>query len=335
MTKFGLLRRMKKMQREWPTFWRTTLGSAMYASSLAFFVLPAKFPDSGVAGVAVLLKYVWDIPPAPVIFALNIAMFIYGWKVLSKRFLLWTLWSVTVFSFTLQFLEPLPVPQVTDRFLVVVAAAALRGIAWAIVISGGGSLGGTDILASAIYRKTGMEIGRFTFAVHVVTVIAALPIVGFENLLYGAALLYLSCLVFDSTTQSFDRRKQVLVVSSKQDHVKWYIMKKLRQGVTMLYGQGGYTGKDMRVLLAMLFPRQVADLKKFLRENDPRAFVVLYEASEIFGRRFKPLDRERTKPHIRTRTEAQSMQPRKRRILPGQDSHKTRKSRSYNISPPS
>lgn len=335
MTKFGLLRRFKKMQRDWPTFWRTTLGSAMYASSLAFFVLPAKFPDSGVAGAAVLLKYLWDIPPAPVIFALNIVLFIYGWKVLSKRFLFWTLWSVTVFSLTLQILEPIPAPHVTDRFLVVVAAAALRGIAWAIVISGGGSLGGTDILASAIYRKTGMEIGRFSFAVHVVTVIAALPVVGFENLLYGAALLYLSCLVFDSTTQSFDRRKQVLVVSSKQDEVKWYITKKLRQGVTMLYGQGGYTGKEMRVLLAMLFPRQVADLKKFLRETDPRAFVVLYEASEIFGRRFKPLNRERTKPLIRTRTEAQSIQPKKRRILPGQDSHKRRKSKPYNLSPPS
>lgn len=335
MSKFGFLRRLKKLQRDWPTFWRTTVGSAMYASSLAFFVLPAKFPDSGVAGVAVLLKYLWDIPPAPVIFALNMAMFIYGWKVLPRRFLLWTLWAVTVFSVTLQLLEPVPVPHVTDRFLVVVAAAALRGIAWAIVISGGGSLGGTDILASAIYRKTGMEIGRFTFAVHVVTVMAALPVVGFENLLYGAALLYLSCLVFDSTTQSFDRRKQVLVVSDRQEDVKRYITKKLRQGVTMLYGQGGYSGKDMRILLAMLFPRQVADLKKFLRETDPRAFVVLYEASEIFGRRFKPLNKERTKPHIRTRTESQALQTKKRRTLAGQDSHKRRESGPWNLSPPS
>ncbi len=156
-----------------------------------------------------------------------------------------------------------------------------------------------------------MEIGRPSFAVHVVTVIAALPVVGFENLLYGAALLYLSCLVFDSTTQSFDRRKQVLVVSSIQDEVKRYITKKLRQGVTILYGHGGYTGKDMRLILAMLFPRQAADLKNFLRETDPRAFVVIYDASEIFGRRFKPLNRERTKPLIRTGTEAQSLQPKK------------------------
>ncbi len=48
------------------------------------FLLPAKFPDSGVAGIAVLLKYLWDIPPASVIFALNLVLFIYGWKVLSK-----------------------------------------------------------------------------------------------------------------------------------------------------------------------------------------------------------------------------------------------------------
>ncbi|MEA3507797.1 MAG: YitT family protein [Synergistota bacterium] len=313
MSRFKILRLYKRAQRGWPTFWRVTLGSALYASSLALFVLPARFPDSGIAGIAVLVKYVWDIPPGPVLLLMNMALFAYAWKALSRRFLSWTVWAVVVFTATLQILEGVNMPVIEDRFLVVVAAAALRGGAWAMVISGGGSLGGTDIVATALYRTRGVEIGKFTFWFHALVVAVSLPVVGYENLLYGAALLYLSCLIFDSATRSFDRRKQVLVVSAAAENVRNYITRQLRQGVTMLDGAGGYTGARREILLAMLLPRQVADLKRYLRSTDPRAFVVLYEASEVFGRRFKSLDRESIKPRIGTRSESQRQSLEKKR----------------------
>ena len=112
-------------------------------------------------------------------------------------------------------------------------------------------------------------------------------IVGFEAVVYGVVGLYVYGIVVDNIMRSFDRRKQVLIVSSEPRKVSDFITHSIGRGVTFLRGEGGYTGEDRLLLLSFLEPRQVIFLKKFLSDADPKAFMAISDASEVLGKGFK------------------------------------------------
>ncbi|MDT8284712.1 MAG: YitT family protein, partial [Thermovirgaceae bacterium] len=66
-----------------------------------------------------------------------------------------------------------------------------------------------------------------------------------------------------------------------------FITNELHRGVTILHGEGGYTHQERRTLLCVLTPRQTMDLKRHLSSRDPRAFMIVSDASEVMGKGFK------------------------------------------------
>ncbi len=283
----ALFKAMVFISHNWFPAVAMTVGSALVAAAIALFVIPARLPDSGVTGLAILLKYIWNIPAAIGVWGLNALLFAYGWKVLPRRFLGWTFYAVVVFTLLLDLFSRLPAPPIADRFLLVVAAAALKGTGGAMVFNAGASLAGTDIIASALRRKKGIEIGKFTFYINAVIIAVSLPVVGLENMLYGLVLLYINGWFIDNGLKAFDMRKQVIVIASDPEEIKSYLMTELHRGATVLKGEGAFTGQPKDVLLAVLTPRQVVELKRHLAQTDPRAFVILSDASEVVGRGFK------------------------------------------------
>jgi uncharacterized membrane-anchored protein YitT (DUF2179 family) len=59
------------------------------------------------------------------------------------------------------------------------------------------------------------------------------------------------------------------------------------RGVTRITGEGAYTGQPRTVLISLLETRQVMQLKAYLREKDPKAFVSICDATEVLGKGFK------------------------------------------------
>ena len=69
--------------------------------------------------------------------------------------------------------------------------------------------------------------------------------------------------------------------------VGWEFINSKGKGVTRLDGIGAYTGQKRPVLISLLEPRQVVQLKLFLKERDPKAFVSICDATEVLGQGFK------------------------------------------------
>ena len=90
----------------------------------------------------------------------------------------------------------------------------------------------------------------------------------------------------DSVTRSFDRRKQAIIITNIPDEVSRFITATGR-GVTRWEGRGAYTGQPRPVLFTLLEPRQVMQVKRFLKEMDPNAFVSICDATEVLGQGFK------------------------------------------------
>ena len=273
---------------EAPTLAVCILGCLLYVIGVVGFTIPYRFPDSGVTGLAVLASYVWGTSPALIVAVANVVLLIWGWKQLSPRLVMWTVFNVALITIAMKLLDGASFfPTLEDRLLVAMIGGAIKGVGGGMVFRSGASMGGLDIITLALRKRYGVEVGRYGFYINLVILTIASFVVGIENALFGLVGVYASSVVTDNVLNSFDRRRLVFIITRDTEPAVEFIIKELNRGVTMLDSCGGYTREDQPTLMCLLSRRQVVDLKRFLRENDPRAFMVVSEATEVLGRGFK------------------------------------------------
>ncbi|MCL1940884.1 MAG: YitT family protein [Synergistaceae bacterium] len=272
---------------EWKVFAAMTIGVIISAIAVAYFTIPYKFPDLGVSGLAVLANYAFGISPAWIIFFGNLLLFIWGWKSLSPRFICLSSYYVILFTVLLPFFSAIEIDLPEDRFLVAVISGVLKGVSGALVLHAGGSSGGTDIIAVALRKRYGVEIGSFSVAINLVILGLSLGVVGLHSTIYGIVALYVFGVVVDNTSHSFDKRKQAFIITNIPKEVSSYITHTFNRGATLLRGEGGFTGQERPLVMTLLDKKQVALLKDYLRSNDPKAFVSICDAAEVLGEGFK------------------------------------------------
>ena len=275
------------LKKEIKTFVVSTFGSLLYCVGTVFFVKPALLPSTGVMGVCLLLNYAFGVPLSVSNLVFNLALFAFAFKVLPRRFSWWTLYSVVAVSVFMEVLEYFPKPVITDRMLLVIAAAVLHGVALAVVFSTGGSTGGMDIISMAMRRKYGIELGSTTMYLNFAVILMFLTIVPFENAAYGFLLAYVTSLVLNGDLRAFSQRNEAMIITDHVDLVRDYIITTLHRGVTIFPAPGGSDGQPHDVLVTLLAPRQENALKLFLKEHDPKAFMRVSIAAEVLGKGFQ------------------------------------------------
>lgn len=87
------------------------------------------------------------------------------------------------------------------------------------------------------------------------------------------------------------RRPQLMtfIITDNEQQVADSILKNMHRGVTSLKGTGMYTGKSRSVLMCALTTTEIHQLRNLVSQADPKAFVVISPAQEIFGSGFMPL----------------------------------------------
>ena len=81
-----------------------------------------------------------------------------------------------------------------------------------------------------------------------------------------------------------------MIVSDKHPQIRDIIIEKIGRGATMIDGTGLYKGEDRKIIYTILSRKEMVDLRYYIREIDPYAFINVLDSSEIFGRGFKKID---------------------------------------------
>ncbi len=264
-----------------------SLGTFMVSMSYVLLIMPHTFPASGVNGLAVLSTYVWGISPAWIIGIGNGGLLLWAWRELSPSFVMKTAFSVALMTVLLKVLHILPVPVITDSLLIVVFAGLINGMGVGLVFRAEACMGGTDIIAMVLRKRYGIELGIYSFLLSSSVLFLAIFVVGVEKTLYGGLLLYITGLMVDNTLRSFDRRKQILLITRCPDEISSFILNEMHRGVTRLNGEGGFSKQPRPVLLTFLSQGQVVRLRRFVLSLDANAFMAVSDASEVRGRGFK------------------------------------------------
>lgn len=264
------------------------LGSAISGVAFNLFIIPNMLLSGGISGIALILKYLFNINTGLMIFALNIPIFILGYKFVDKEFIFLSLIGMVSFSVWIEVFSFLrETVLVPDIMLACIYAGVMNGIGLGIVLKNRASLGGTDIIAVIFKKYFSMSIGNTSLIINIFIVVVASFITNLNLAMYTLITMYIASAVIDRIQQGFDIRKSVMIITTKEKEVAEEIFNRLVRGVTYLEGEGAYTGDRKRVIYCIVSTNQLAKLKQIVREIDENAFITVSDTAEVMGQGFK------------------------------------------------
>ncbi|TQQ85356.1 YitT family protein [Peptacetobacter hominis] len=271
------------------------IGCIMMAISLNLFFNPHGIASGGITGLAVVLNMLFGIPLWIVNLVLNIPLFIAAYKILSKRDCIKTVLGIILLTVALKFTESMSLMNITnDIYLVIIMGSILMGIGQGLILRINGSTGGTDLMALLINRlfptlSIPIRLGIVDCTVIVLSGIVTGQI---EIAMYSSVSLYIIIKMSDLMIEGFDYSKSFMIISDKYREITDRIMSDLDRGATFLKGEGAYTGEAKNVVFVVVGKKQVVELKRMVREIDPKAFVIVSDIHEALGDGFKPVSKE-------------------------------------------
>lgn len=137
------------------------LGGAILAFGLYNVHSLSGVTEGGVLGLTLLLEYWFGLSPAVSGLVLNGACYLLGWRLLGRRFVLYSAvagGSFSAFYWLFEQFGPLWPQLARMPLLAAVAGAAFVGLGVGLAVRAGGAPSGDDALAMAASRLTGVPL---------------------------------------------------------------------------------------------------------------------------------------------------------------------------------
>ncbi len=260
-------------------------GSLVFSVGLKCIVIPEGLITGGFSGAGVLIYYYTGLlTPGIWYMILNIPVFIIGWKFISRRFFLYSIFGAVLLTVFIDLIDYRLV--LGDPVLTTVAGGAIMGAGAGIIFRSLGSAGGNDIISIILNQKFGIRIGTYNFVFNLVLFLFSFGSLDVNLVLYSMAMSYVSSQVVEYFIQLFNQRKMIIIISDHSRQISKQIIKNLRRGVTFLKGQGAFTGKDKDIALIVVNTFQIKRVEEIVFQIDPRAFVIIENTFNVLGEGF-------------------------------------------------
>ena len=267
-----------------------TLAALIYALSFVWCFDPNGIAFGGITGLAQIVNRLFPAAPVGVtVIVLNIPLFILGWKLIGGKLLVSSLYAMFISSVFIDLLTPLYDWQPMEPLLACIFGGLLMGASLGVVFLQGATTGGTDLAARLLKLKfKWLRMGKLLMGVDLaVIVLVALFFRNLNTALYGLVALYISTLAMDGILYGLDNAKVAYIISDHNDEISSAIVQDLDRGVTILHGQGAYTGAEKQVLMCAFKQREIAAIKAAVKDIDPDAFLIVCNAHEVLGDGFR------------------------------------------------
>ncbi len=171
------IRNRLRQKEVWLAYIQIFLGCVLGGAAYPLFLTPNNIAPGGITGIAIILNYLFALPVGTVTLILNIPLFIAGYRTMGRVFAFRSLVATFVFSMMIDIL-PLQ-PMTKDPLLSTLFGGVLLGIGLGMILRGGATTGGTDMLARMVHRRFQfISTATFVFAFDAVVVASAGVVMG-------------------------------------------------------------------------------------------------------------------------------------------------------------
>lgn len=268
-------------------------GNILFAIGVNIVITPMNFYSSGFTGISMLLRlFVLEflhLPQIPgvdylgiIYYIINVPLFILGYRVLGKEFCITSMISIGIAALAMALVPVWHAPIFEDRLTACLVGGLISGTGAGIVLKGGTSGGGQDIIGMALSKLyPNFSVGKISIAINAVIYGICFFLFDIQTVVYSMIYAVVNALALDyQHTQNINVQ---VIIFTKKEGIREKILHDLRRGLTYWKGAGGYTNEDTYILTAMVTKYELPRLISMVNEIDPQAFVMSNEGTKIYG----------------------------------------------------
>ena len=225
-----------------------TVGAAIIAAAVFFFLMPSHLAVGSISGLAIVLSELTGLGVSLITLALNIALLVVGLVLVGRDFGVKTIYTSLVLPAALGVLERM-FPDFTsimgDPFLDMVCYIFLAAAGCAMLFDLNASSGGLDIVAKILNKFFRMELGTAMSLTGACVALSAALVYDPKTVALSMLGTYLFGLILDHFIFGVNVKKRVCIMSDKRDEITDFILPAQRRqplpGGGRLHrgGQGG------------------------------------------------------------------------------------------------
>lgn len=264
-----------------------TVGAAITAAAVFFFLMPSHLAVGSISGLAIVLSELTGLGVSLITLALNIALLVVGLVLVGRDFGVKTIYTSLVLPAALGVLERM-FPDFTsimgDPFLDMVCYIFLAAAGCAMLFNLNASSGGLDILAKILNKFFRMELGTAMSLTGACVALSAALVYDPKTVALSMLGTYLFGLILDHFIFGVNVKKRVCIMSDKRDEITDFILHTLHSGASLYQAVGAYTGEAKEEIIVIVTKQEYIKLVSFIAQADPDAFVTVYNVNEVIYR---------------------------------------------------
>lgn len=260
------------------------VGSVICATAVNGILIPHQFYGAGFTGISLLIHYLFHRLPVSLIYiGLNIPIFALGWMYVGKRFFLYSIPGMIIFTLALQFVQ-VTMP-VYDKILSALLAGIIMGAGSGIILKSLGSAGGLDILTVILLKRFSIRLGSTVLIFNSLILALGAACFTLQGALYTLIYIYVNSQVMNLVVTGLSQRKAVIIISREWARILKEILDKVHRGATVITAKGGYTHEEQNLIYTVITFRELSQLKRLINDIDSEALVVITDTLEVMGQR--------------------------------------------------
>ena len=268
------------------------VGTGLMSLAINSVFDAAGMVTGGFSGIAIIIK-AWTknlieggIPLWVTNCVLNLPLFVIAWKVRGFSFIKRAILGEISLSVWLA-IQPVWNLAGNDLLLSALYGGVIQGVGIGLVFLGGGTTGGTDMMAAIIQKfLKHYSIAQIMQVIDAMVVLVGMYVFGVHKALYAIIAVYLVTKVSDGLIEGLKFSKAAYIITGKPKEISDMIINDLDRGVTVINARGMYSGQDKLMLFCVVNKKEIIMLKEKVDEIDPDAFVIVTDAREVHGEGF-------------------------------------------------
>lgn len=284
---------MKRENRTWLMGFQiimNIIGGLIAAYGLESVLIPNNVSDGGVTGISIVGSQLTGLPLGIFIGILNIPFIYLGYKQIGKSFAILSVTGITSLSVGTVIMHHVPTIIEGDALLITVVGGIILGFGMGISLRNGGALDGIDMLAVLLSRKLPFGTSDLILFLNTFVFIVVSTVFGLQGAVLSAIAYFIASKVIHIVEEGLSGAKTFKIITSEPNEMVETIRDRLGRSATLNQIQGAYSKESYYEITCVINRLEERKIKDIIDQVDPKAFVVVYEVTEVKGGNFQKRD---------------------------------------------
>lgn len=265
-----------------------TVAVAIIAAAVYFFLVPSHTSVSSISGLGIVLSNFVPLQLSAITMILNVVLLIIGFFTCGREFGVKTVYTSVMLPLFLGLFEIIfpNFGSMTDsQELDVLCYILVVSVGLSILFNRNASSGGLDIVAKIMNKYLHMELGKAMSLSGMCVALSAALVYDKKTVVLSILGTYFNGIVLDHFIFDNNIKRRVCILTKKEEELRQFIIHDLHSGATIYESIGAYNMEKRREIITIVDKGEYQKLMKFINQEDPKAFITVYNVSNM---RYQP-----------------------------------------------